>query len=113
MVGGLDDLRRDLDERLEQLGLDSLRRLAEHAREAVSRRLERLRVDEHELFLDPERPRRGRAEAAQVHGLLAADAVYRPPRRLPRVVRGAGAEIGLVGDDPRIAADLLRALRVA
>src|SRR5213079_570477 len=45
--------------------------------------------------------------------LLAADAVHRAPCRLPRVVRGARAEVDLVGDDPRVAAYLLRTLRVA
>src|SRR4029079_8606298 len=45
--------------------------------------------------------------------LLAADAVHRPACRFPRVVRRAGAEVDLVGDDPRVAADLLRALGVA
>src|SRR4051794_20284704 len=47
-----------------------------------------------------------------MRSLLAADAVHRPARRLPRVVRGARAEVDLVRDDVRVAADLLRALRV-
>src|SRR5579859_223880 len=46
-------------------------------------------------------------------GLLAADAVHRPPGSLPGVVRGARTEVALVVDDPRVAADLHRTLRVA
>src|SRR4029077_9244588 len=45
--------------------------------------------------------------------LLAADAVHRPARRLPRVVRSTRAEPHLVRDYPRVEADLLRTLRVA
>ena len=67
LLRSLDHGRRDLDERLEQLGLDPCRRLAEHAREPVPRRLECLHVDEHQLFLDAERPRRRRTEAAEIH----------------------------------------------
>src|SRR5207237_3638753 len=48
-----------------------------------------------------------------MRSLLAADAVHRPARCLPRVVRGARAEVDLVRDDVRVAADLFRALRVA
>src|ERR1044072_7022871 len=44
--------------------------------------------------------------------LLATAAVTRPPRRLPRVVRGTRAEIDLVRDDPRVAANLFRPLGV-
>src|SRR5581483_808068 len=40
------------------------------------------------------------------------NAVHRPPRRLPRVVRGARAEGGLVRDHARVATDLLRPLGV-
>ena len=42
----------------------------------------------------------------------ALHAVHRPPGRLPRVVRRARPERRLVRDDPRVPADLLRALRV-
>src|SRR5919198_1618885 len=49
------------------------------------------------------RPTRSRSTTNAVDG---------PARGLPRVVRGAGAERRLVPDDARVAADLLRALRV-
>ncbi len=55
--------RRDLDERLEELLLDPVGRLAEDARPAVAGGQKRLRIDEHQLLLDAERPRRRRAEA--------------------------------------------------
>ena len=70
LLGRLDHGRGDLDERLEQLGLDPFRRFAEDAREAVACGLERLRVDEHQLLLHPKRPSRSRAEAAEIHGYL-------------------------------------------
>src|SRR5215475_8089767 len=54
-------------------------------------------------------PKRLRSTGA----LLAANAVDGPPGGLPRVVRGARAEVGLVGNDPRVAADLHRALGMA
>src|SRR5207302_3234519 len=45
-------------------------------------------------------------------GSLATNPVHRASRRLPGVVGGIRAESRLVGDDVRIATDLLRALRV-
>ena len=44
---------------------------------------------------------------------MTTDAVHRPARRFPRVVRRARPERALVGDGPRIPADLLGALGVA
>jgi hypothetical protein len=57
-----DDRRRDLDDALEELGLHALRRLADDTRKGRCR-VERLGVDENELLLHTERPRRRGAEA--------------------------------------------------
>src|SRR5207253_11461328 len=57
--------------------------------------------------------RRSRTARTRRNALRStADAVHRPARGLPRVVRGARPVLGDVVDDARVAADVLRALRV-
>ena len=102
------DRRRQLDEALEELGLDAGRRASPTTRENPGADVERLRVDEEELLLDAERP--GTLAEPCCH---CRDAVHRPAGGLPGVVRGARPERPLVGDDARVAPDLLRALGVA
>src|SRR5207248_8432972 len=65
---------------------------------------ERLGVEDHQLLLDADRQRTAEVGVQ----LLAADSVHGTARRLPRVVRRARPERGLVRDDAGIAADLLR-----
>ena len=97
----LADRRVRLDEAGEELGLQPLLR-----QQPLDPRRERERSGstQHQLLLDAERQ-----AAAEV---IATDAWTGLPGGLPRVVRGARPEAVLVRDDARVAADLLRALRV-
>src|SRR4029077_11927902 len=54
------------------------------------------------------RVRAARIRRSAGRSLLAANTVHRPAGSLPGVVRGARAEVGLVGDDARVPADFLR-----
>jgi len=67
-LGVRQDGRCQLDQALEQLRLQALPRLTDDPREGGNR-LERLRVDEKDLLLDAERPRRRSAEPVD-HGLV-------------------------------------------
>jgi len=64
--GAGDGGSRELDEALEDLGLDALVSLADHAREARGR-IQRRGIDEEELLLDPQRPGLGAAEPVLNH----------------------------------------------
>ena len=80
----LADRRRDLEHRLHQLRADALVELAvlrgrEH-RVHVLDEVERLRVEEHVLLLDPERERLGRAEAVVEHAPSLGEALARDRR---------------------------------
>ena len=101
------DRRRDLDDALEELRLD--------ARPGLGARPPRPAAPSQASAR-----RRGRAPpprranpAWTCRSSLAADAVYGPAGGFPGVVRGARPETGLVLDDARVPADLLRALGVA
>jgi hypothetical protein len=76
------DLRRQLDDGCVQLGLERARQLealrAAHESVDAGCRLERLSIEDHQLFFDAEGERRGLAEMSLDHALPRMPCTGRP-----------------------------------